>query len=144
MSEVHKIVEPPRAEPMSAGRVGVCVRFALSGCPSPRWSRNLAARLTRELTGHSAVGHMTLNNAVQGREIVLEGVESDEAPTLAAAVERAVDAANDASSRDDSANDLDDPTREARQARADDIMSSLRESQRPLPADDEPRGAAPA
>ncbi len=137
MSEVHEIVDLARAEPMSPGRVGVCVRFALSGCPSPRWSRDMTARLTLELTGHRAVGHMKLNNAVQGQEIVLEGVESEEAPTLAAAVERAVDAANDASSRHKSADDGDDPTRESRQARADDVTSSVRASQRPLPSADE-------
>lgn len=94
----------------------------------------MTARLTRELTGHSAVGHMKLNNAVQGQEIVLEGVESEEAPTLAAAVERAVDAANDANSREDSPDDRDDPTRESRQARADDVTSSVRARQRPLPS----------
>jgi hypothetical protein len=95
----------------------------------------MTARLTRELTGHSAVGHMTLNNAVQGQEIVLEGVESGEAPTLAAAVERAVDAANDASRRVDSVDDGDDPTTDGRQARADDVGSSVRASQRRLPSE---------
>jgi hypothetical protein len=138
MSEVHRIVDLGRAEPMPAGRVGVCVRFRLSGCPSPRWSENMTARLARELTGHSAVGHMKLNHAVQGQEIVLEGVESDEAPTLAAAVERAVDAANDAGGREDSAHDGDDPTREARQALADEVTSSVRASQQQRPSDDEP------
>lgn len=132
MSEGYQIVDLARAEPMPPGRVGVCVRFSLSGCPSPRWSRNMTARLTSELTGHSAVGHMNLNNAVQGREIVLEGVESGEAPTLAAAVERAVDGANAAGSRDDPTDDLDDPTREARQALADDVTSSVRAGQRQL------------
>lgn len=136
MSEVHEIVDLARAEPMSPGRVGVRVRFQLSGCPSPRWSRDMTARLTRELTGHRAVGHMKLNNAVQGQEIVLEGVESEEAPTLAAAVERAVDAANDASSRQDSPDDRNDPTRKSRQARADDVTISVRASQRPLASDD--------
>jgi len=134
MSEVHRIVDLARAEPMAPGRVGVCVRFPLSGCPSPRWSRDMTARLTRELTGHSAVGHMTLNNAVQGQEIVLEGVESGEAPTLAAAVQRAVDAANDAGSRDDSVDDGDDPATDGRQARADDVGSAVRASQRHLPS----------
>ncbi len=138
MSEGYQIVDLACAEPMPPGQVGVCVRFPLSGCPSPRWSRNMTARLTRELTGHSAVGHMNLNNAVQGREIVLEGVESDEAPTLAAAVERAVDGANDVSSRDDPTDDADDPTREARQALADDVTSSVRAGQRRLPTDNEP------
>ena len=49
-----------------------------------------------ELTGHAAIGHVRLNELVQGHEIVLEGVESDEAPNLANAVERAVDATHQA------------------------------------------------
>ena len=48
-----------------------------------------------ELTGHAAVGHLRLNEIVQGQELVLEGVESGQASSIAGAVERAVDAAND-------------------------------------------------
>jgi hypothetical protein len=95
MSEEHQIVGLARGEPLPEGRVGVCLRFPLSGTPSARWSRDLTARLGGELTGRAAVGHLRLNQIVQGREIVLEGVESDEASHIAGAVERAVDAAND-------------------------------------------------
>jgi hypothetical protein len=95
MSEEHQIVGLASGEPLPEGRVGVCLRFPLSGSPSARWSRDLTARLGVELTGRAAVGHLRLNQLVQGREIVLEGVESDEAPHIAGAVERAVDAAND-------------------------------------------------
>jgi hypothetical protein len=52
--------------------------------------------LTTELTGQSAVGHLRLNDIVQGDQIVLEGVEEREAPSLADALQRAVDATNDA------------------------------------------------
>lgn len=95
MSEEHQIVGLARGEALPEGRVGVCLRFPLSGTPSARWSRDLTARLGGELTGRAAVGHLRLNQIVQGREIVLEGVESDEASHIAGAVERAVDAAND-------------------------------------------------
>jgi hypothetical protein len=133
MSEHHHIVEMARGEPLPLGRVGVCVRFGLSGSPSPRWSRDLKARLTRELVGHAAVGHLRLNDVVQGHEIVLEGVESDEASTLAGSVERAVDAANHAV--DDEVADDDDPTRKVRQQEADDIVGEVRAAQQhPGPA----------
>ena len=95
MSEEHQIVGLARGEPLPEGRVGVCLRFPLSGTPSARWSRDLTARLGGELTGRTAVGHLRLNQIVQGREIVLEGVEADEASHIGGAVERAVDAAND-------------------------------------------------
>ena len=127
MSEHHHIVEMARGEPLPLGRVGVCVRFGLSGSPSPRWSRDLRARLTRESVGHAAVGHLRLNDLVQGHEIVLEGVESDEAPTLAGSVERAVDAANHAA--DDDVADDDDPTGKVRQQEADDIVGEVRSAQ---------------
>ena len=75
------------------------VRVQLSGCPSQRWSGDLAAQLSRELVGHAAVGHLRLdvNDIVQADQIVLEGVEQREAPALGDALERAVDAANRAS-----------------------------------------------
>ena len=94
MAEQHTIVGPARGEPLPVGRVGVRLRLPLSGAPSLRWSRDLSARLTAELTGHPNVGHLALNEVVQGHEIVLEGVESGEAERLAAAVERAVAATN--------------------------------------------------
>jgi hypothetical protein len=52
--------------------------------------------LTTELMGRSAVGHLRLNDIVQGDHIVLEGVEESEAPNLAHALQRAVDATNNA------------------------------------------------
>jgi len=99
MSEDYRIVSRARAEPRAEGCTGVRVRLELSGCPSQRWSRDFAARLSRELIGHAAVGHLRLNvnEIVQGNEIVLEGVEQHEAPALGEAVEQALDAANRAS-----------------------------------------------
>src|SRR5437899_1884209 len=98
MSEDYRIISPPRGEPRSVGDVGVCVRIRLSGYPSHRWSRNLGARLTRELVGHRHVGHLriNINDLVQGDEIVLDGVEDQEAPAIAIALERAVNGANHA------------------------------------------------
>jgi hypothetical protein len=94
MSEHHRIVGEARGEPLPAGRVGVRVRIPLSGCPSRRWSRDLSARLSNELVGHAAVGHLRLNDIVQGDELVLEGVEAREAQAIAGALRRAVDATN--------------------------------------------------
>jgi hypothetical protein len=130
MSEEHCIVGLARGEPLPAGRVGVRVRFALSGSPSPRWSRDLRARLTAQLAGRPAVGHLRLNDVVQGSEIVLDGVESAEAPNIAGAVERAVDAANaDCADADQSGN--------VRQPEATAIAHQVRASQRrPDPSDD--------
>jgi hypothetical protein len=133
MSEEHCIVGLARGEPLPAGRVGVRVRFALSGSPSPRWSRDLRARLTAQLAGRPAVGHLRLNDVVQGSEIVLDGVESAEAPNIAGAVERAVDAANadcaDCADADQSGN--------VRQPEATAIAHEVRASQRrPDPSDD--------
>ena len=96
MFEEHRIVAEPSGEPLPVGRVGVRLRVPLSGSPSPRWSRDLSARLSNELTGHAAVGHLRLNDIVQGDHIVLEGVEAREAPNLADALRRAVDGANQA------------------------------------------------
>jgi hypothetical protein len=96
MAERHTIVSEARGEPLPSGRVGVRLYVPLSGTPSGRWSRDLSARLTTELTGRSAVGHLRLNDIVQGDHIVLEGVEEREASALAAALRRAVDATNDA------------------------------------------------
>ena len=73
MSEDYRIVEV-RGEPLAADRVGVRVRVQLSGCPSGRWSRDVSARLAGELVCHAAVGHLRLNEIVQGDQIVLEGV----------------------------------------------------------------------
>jgi hypothetical protein len=101
MSEYHRIVGEARGEPLPAGQVGVCLRVPLSGCPSVRWSRDLSARLTNELTSRPAVGHLRLNEIVRGDHIVLEGVEENELPGLADALWRAVDATNAACEEDD-------------------------------------------
>src|SRR5215218_6438715 len=94
MTERHRIVGSASGEPLPDGRVGVRVRIPLSGCPSGRWSRDLSARLANELLGHPAVGHLRLNDIVQGDQIVLEGVEEREAPLLSSALARAVAATN--------------------------------------------------
>jgi hypothetical protein len=126
MSEEHHIVGLARGEPLPVGQVGVRMRFPLSGSPSPRWSRDLSARLVLELTGHAAVGHLRLNEIVQGQELVLEGVESGEASSIAGAVERAVDAAND-----DCADGKDaDQSQKLQQAEADSVAHEVRTSQR--------------
>ena len=96
MAERHTIVSEPRGEPLPSGQVGARLYVPLSGSPSGRWSRYLSARLTTELTGHAAVGHLRLNNIVQGDQIVLDGVEEREAANLADALRRAVDATNKA------------------------------------------------
>ena len=62
---------------LSAGLAFVCdLGSRIAG--SPRWPRDLTA-LTRELASQAAVGYLQLNDIVQGQEIVLEGMESDEA-----------------------------------------------------------------
>ena len=94
MSETHQIAGNARGEPLPEGRVGARVRVPLSGAPSPRWSRAMSAHLANELTGHAAVGHLHLNDVVQGSDVVLEGVEEREAPVLGDCLQRAVAAAN--------------------------------------------------
>src|SRR3954454_15502489 len=96
MAEEHTIVGPASGEPLPVGHVGVRLRIPLSGAPSPRWSGDLKARLTAEFTGHRNVGHLVLNDVVQGHEIVLSGVEAGEAEALADVVQRAVEATNHA------------------------------------------------
>ena len=99
MPEGYQIVCQARGEPLPEGCTGVRVRVQLSGCPSRRWSVDLAARLCQELVGHAAVGHLRLNvnDIVQADQIVLEGVEQPEAPALGAALGKAIDGANRAS-----------------------------------------------
>ncbi len=125
MTERHRIVGPARGEPLPAGRVGVRLRIPLSGTPTPRWSHDLSARLTVEVTGHAAVGHLRVNDIVQGQEIVLDGVESGEAATIAGAVERSVDATNAACS------DLDQPEN-VPAAEAEAIAKEVGANQRPI------------
>src|ERR1700729_3611747 len=102
MSEHHEIIGEARGEPRAVDCVGVRVRVRLSGCPSRRWSQALAGRLASELAGHTAVGHLriNINEIVQGDQIVLEGVESSEAAVLAQPLQRAVDGANQAATRE--------------------------------------------
>jgi hypothetical protein len=117
--EDHQIVGESHAEPLPAGRVGVRVRLQLSGSPSGRWSSALSANLYREFIGHAAVGHLRLDQIVQGDEIVLDGVEESEAPTLADTLRRAVDATNKTLTRDI------DPTANVAQAEADAIARQV-------------------
>jgi hypothetical protein len=100
MTEDYQIVGESHGEPLPAGRVGVRVRLQLSGCPSGRWSNALSANLYKEFLGHPAVGHLRLNEIVQGDQIVLDGIEKSEAPTLGGTLRRAVDATNKTCVRD--------------------------------------------
>ena len=127
MSEDYQIVGRARGEPLLEGRTGVRVRVQLSGCPSGRWSRDLAARLSRELVGHAAVGHLRLNvnDIVQADQIVLEGVEQREAPALGHALEHAIDAANRASTA------TPNPSRNVAQTEADSIARTIEVHQQP-------------
>ena len=119
MTEDHQIVGESHGEPLPAGRVGVRVRVQLSGCPSGRWSNALSANLYKEFLGHPAVGHLRLDEIVQGDEIVLDGVEKSEARTLAGTLRRAVDATNKACTRDA------DPTANVAQEDADAIARQV-------------------
>jgi hypothetical protein len=101
MSERHQIVSDASGEPQATGSVGVRVHIRLSGRPSQRWSHALRSNLSRELVGHTSVGHIRLDGIVQGDEIVLEGVEGSEAPTLARSLQRAVEATNNAEISED-------------------------------------------
>ena len=96
MSEHYELINHARGEPRPAGRVGVRVCVPLSGCPSRRWSHAFAGHLATELTGHPSVGYLRINvdEIVHGDQIVLEGVEPDEAPALGEPLRRSVDAAN--------------------------------------------------
>jgi hypothetical protein len=118
MSEHYQIVSDARGEPLP-GSVGVRVRIQLSGCPSSRWSRALRVNLSNELVGHAAVGHMRLNDLVQGDQIVLEGVEASEAPTLAGSLRRAVEATNRAQIGEQN------PTANAEQQEADAVAHQI-------------------
>lgn len=121
MPEHHGIVGGSHGEPLPEGRVGVRVRVPLSGCPSARWSSDLSARLATELVGHPAVGHLRLNDIVQGDQIVLDGVEEREAPLLSDALRRALDATNAACCVDPS------PSANVRQREADAIAHEVAE-----------------
>ena len=121
MTEAYQIVSRARGEPLPEGSTGLRVRVQLSGCPGRRWSRAFAAQLNRELVGHAAVGHLRLNvnDIVQADQIVLEGVEKREAPALGDALERAIDAANRAST------DAPNPPPNMAQKEADGIAKTI-------------------
>jgi hypothetical protein len=93
MSEEYRVIEV-RGEPLPAGRVGACVRVRLTGCPSSRWGRDLTSRLVNEILGHAAIGHLRLDQIIQGDQIVLEGVEAREASALALALNSALEETN--------------------------------------------------
>jgi hypothetical protein len=100
MSEHHEIVGPAQGEPLPEHRVGARIRVPLTGAPTARWSRALGSHLATGLTGHPAVGHLRLNELVQGSAIVIEGVEPAEAELLGPALRDAVAAANHACDED--------------------------------------------
>jgi len=99
MSEQHHIAGPAHGEPMPAHSVGARVHVPLTGTPGPHWSTVLAGQLVTALTGHPAVGHLRVEACVQGSEIVLEGVEDEEAPMLGPVLREAVEATNQAVAR---------------------------------------------
>ena len=101
MGEHHEIAGPARGEPRSTGATGARVRVPLDAPPSPRWSHALTANLAQELAGDRCVGHLRLNEVVQGAEIVLEGVEPAAAEAVGPALRRGIDAANRACTGDD-------------------------------------------
>jgi hypothetical protein len=94
MNEHHDITGPVTAVPLPAGRTGASVRVPLDSPPSPRWSQLFSARLSRELLGGPSVAHLSLDRAVQGADIVLDGVENRQAERLGDALRVAVEAAN--------------------------------------------------
>src|SRR5918993_2610310 len=100
MREHHDITGAICASPLPAGETGASVRVQLDSPPSPRWSEAFSARLMRELVGCPSVAHLRLDHAVQGADIVLDGVEPAHADRLGAAVGVAVGAANGACDQD--------------------------------------------
>jgi hypothetical protein len=85
----------------------------------------VSAHLVSELVGHEAIGHLRLNEIVQGDQIVLEGVEAREAPALAVALRRAVDATNHALMDESS------PTANMGQEEANAIAAEIARESRP-------------
>ena len=100
MGETHQMIGEVHGEPLAAGQVGARVRVPLTGTPGPHWSRAFTAYLMQDLAGHGHIGHLHLNHVVQGRDLVLDGVEESEAEALGACLHRAVDAANGACAND--------------------------------------------
>jgi hypothetical protein len=96
MSESHQMTGEVQGDALPSGRVGARVVVSLTGTPGPRWSQVLTAHLTQDLTGHRAVGHLHVSDVVQGRALVLEGVEDREAAALGRCLRHAVELANHA------------------------------------------------
>ena len=96
MPEHHEITGRVTGVPLPAGAVGASIRIALDSPPSPRWSQAFSARLTRALLGGPSVAHLSLDRAVQGADIVLDGIENRQAERLGDALRVAIAAANDA------------------------------------------------
>jgi hypothetical protein len=94
LPEQHHVTGTAKGEPLAAGQTGARVRIPLDTPPSPRWSNALASALMTRLAGHPAVGHLHLDNVVQGAEIVLDGVEPREAELLGPVLLEAIEAAN--------------------------------------------------
>jgi hypothetical protein len=101
MADHHDSTGTITATPLGRGDTGASVRVQLDSPPSPRWSEIFAARLTRELVGCPAMAHLRLDRAVQGSDVVLDGVEPEQAERLAEAVRVALAAANDACTEDE-------------------------------------------
>jgi hypothetical protein len=94
MAEHHEITADAKGAARAAGCVGASVFIPLDAAPSKQWTRAMTVHLASELTGHPGVGHLRLNDVVQGSDIVLEGVEPSEAELLGPVLKRAIDAAN--------------------------------------------------
>ena len=94
MPEHHEIAGRVTGFPLPAGSVGASIRIPLDSPPSPRWSQAFSARLTRALLGGPSVAHLSLDRAVQGADIVLDGVENRQAERLGDALRLAIEAAN--------------------------------------------------
>jgi len=94
MPEHHEMTGRVTGVPLPAGSVGASIRIALDSPPSPRWSQAFSARLTRALLGGPSVAHLRLDRAVQGADIVLDGIENRQAERLGDALRLAVEAAN--------------------------------------------------
>jgi hypothetical protein len=105
MSESHQLDGEVHAEPLPSGRVGARVIVPLTGTPSAQWSRAFTAHLVQDLTGHRAVGHLHVSDIVQGRTLVLEGVEAQEAAALGPCLRHAIDLANRACQNDPAPSD---------------------------------------
>ncbi|MEZ0291768.1 MAG: hypothetical protein ACAH82_04475 [Solirubrobacteraceae bacterium] len=90
--ELHRFAGDPQGEPLAAGAAGARIRIALDSPPSPRWSRAFAAHLATELVGSPGVSRLRLDHAVQGADVVLEGIE--EVCDLGPALRSSIDAAN--------------------------------------------------